>query len=116
MYIAYIVAASLLALVLIGSGRAKLVKDEKVTEGMRKIGVPDDWFPRLSALEIAGALGLVAGIFYRPLGIAASVGIIAYFIGAIITHLRAKDTKGLPAPAVLMLVAVAPLAFGIATV
>ncbi|MFF8939287.1 hypothetical protein ACF08O_32170 [Streptomyces paradoxus] len=28
---------SLLALVLIGSGRAKLVRDEKVAEGMRRI-------------------------------------------------------------------------------
>ncbi|MFG2526247.1 DoxX family protein [Streptomyces sp. NPDC048527] len=116
MFIAYVVVASLLALMLIGSGRAKLVRDEKVTEGMHKIGVPDSWFPRLSALEIAGALGLVAGIFYRPLGIAASVGIIAYFIGAVITHLRAKDTKGLPMPAVLMVLAAAPLVFGIATV
>ncbi|MET7656098.1 MULTISPECIES: DoxX family protein [unclassified Streptomyces] len=116
MFIAYVVFASLLALTLIASGRAKLVRDEKITEGMHKIGVPDSWFPRLSALEIVGALGLIVGIFYRPLGIAASVGIIGYFIGAIITHLRAKDTKGLPMPTVLMVVAAAPLLFGIATV
>ena len=116
MFIAYVVVASLLALVLIGSGRAKLVRDEKVTEGMHKIGVPDSWFPRLSALEFAGALGLIVGIFYRPLGIAASAGVVAYFIGAIATHLRAKDTKGLPMPTVLMAAAVAPLLFGIATV
>lgn len=49
MFIAYVVVASLLAVVLIGSGRAKLVRDEKITEGMHKIGVPDSWFPRLSA-------------------------------------------------------------------
>ncbi|MFF9804505.1 DoxX family protein [Streptomyces coeruleorubidus] len=116
MFIAYVVVASLLALVLIGSGRAKLVRDEKVTEGMHKIGVPDSWFPRLSALEFAGALGLIVGIFYRPLGIAASAGVVVYFIGAIATHLRAKDTKGLPMPTVLMAAAVAPLLFGIATV
>ncbi len=85
MFIAYVVVASLLAVVLIGSGRAKLVRDEKITEGMHKIGVPDSWFPRLSALEIAAALGLIAGIFYRPLGIAAGIGIVAYFIGAVIT-------------------------------
>ncbi|MFF4486088.1 DoxX family protein [Streptomyces sp. NPDC001544] len=89
---------------------------EKITEGMHGIGVPDSWFPRLAALEFAGALGLIVGIFYRPLGIAAGVGVILYFIGAIITHLRAKDTKGLPMPAVLLVVAVAALLFGIATV
>ena len=116
MFIAYVVVASLLALVLIGSGRAKLVRDEKITEGMHQIGVPASWFPRLSALEFAGALGLITGIFYRPLGIAASAGIILYFIGAIATHLRAKDTKGLPMPAVLMVAGAAALLLGIATV
>ncbi|MGW2642834.1 DoxX family protein [Streptomyces sp. NPDC001348] len=116
MFIAYVVVASLLALVLIASGRAKLVRDEKITEGMHKIGVPDSWFPRLAALEIAGALGLLVGIFYRPLGTAAGVGVVLYFIGAVITHLRAKDTKGLPMPAVLMVVAAASVLFGIATV
>ncbi|MCX5167505.1 DoxX family protein [Streptomyces antibioticus] len=116
MFIAYVVVASLLAVVLIGSGRAKLVRDEKITEGMHKIGVPDSWFPRLSALEIAAALGLIAGIFYRPLGIAAGIGIVAYFIGAVITHLRAKDTAGLPMPAVLIVVGAAALVLGVATV
>ncbi|WP_432034522.1 DoxX family protein [Streptomyces antibioticus] len=116
MSIAYIAVASLIALVLLASGRAKLVKDEKITEGMHKIGVPDSWFPRLSALEIAAALGLVAGIFYRPLGVAAGIGMVAYFVGAVLTHLRAKDTAGVPLPATLLVAGAAALALGVATV
>ncbi|GHH95797.1 DoxX family protein [Streptomyces capillispiralis] len=116
MFIAYVVVACLLALALVASARAKLTRDEKITAGMRQIGVQESWFAGLAALEIAGALGLVAGIFYRPLGIAAGIGVVLYFVGAIITHLRAKDTKGLPAPTVMLLLGVTPLLLGIATV
>lgn len=40
MFIAYIVVASVLSLVLLGSARGKLVKDEKITKGMAQVGVP----------------------------------------------------------------------------
>ncbi|WP_441246899.1 DoxX family protein [Kitasatospora sp. McL0602] len=116
MFVAYVVLAVLLSLVLIASGRGKLVKDEKITTGLTAIGVPLGWLPRLAALELAGALGLLAGTGYRPLGVAAAVGVVLYFAGAVIAHLRAKDLKGVPTPAVLLLLAVAPLVLGAATV
>lgn len=115
MSIAYVLTAILLSIVLIGSGRAKLVKDEKITAGLTKVGVPESWFPRLAALELAGALGLLIGIAYRPLGIAAGAGVVLYFAGAVLTHLRARDLKGAPMPAVLLLLAVAPTLLGLAT-
>ncbi|MFB9203441.1 DoxX family protein [Nonomuraea spiralis] len=116
MFVAYIVVAVLMAVVLAGSARAKLVRDAKITAGLTAVGVPEEWFPRLAALEIAGALGLLAGIVFRPLGVAAGVGVVLYFAGALVTHLRARDVKGAPVPAVLLLVAVAPVALGLATV
>ncbi|MCP2342791.1 DoxX family protein [Actinomadura rupiterrae] len=115
MFIAYIVAAVLLSLLLAGSGRAKLVRDPKITTGLSAVGVPESWFPRLAVLEILGAVGLLAGIAYRPLGIAAGVGVALYFLGAVVTHLRARDTKGAPVPAVILLVAIAPIALGLTT-
>jgi hypothetical protein len=116
MFVAYIVVAVLLSLLLVASGRAKLVKDEKVTTTMTRLGVPESWFPRLSALEFAGALGLLAGIVYRPFGIAAGIGVVLYFVGAVIAHLRANDAKGAPVPAVLVLFSAVPLALGIASI
>ncbi len=73
-------------------------------------------FLPLGLVKIAGALGLLAGIAYRPLGIAAAIGVVLYFLGAVITHLRAGDKKGVGTPAVIMLVAAAPLVLGLATV
>ncbi|WP_371570958.1 DoxX family protein [Streptomyces canus] len=70
----------------------------------------------LGLVKIAGALGLLAGIAYRPLGIAAATGVVLYFLGAVMTHVRGGDKKGSATPAVIMLLAVAPLVLGVATV
>ncbi|MEU0991502.1 DoxX family protein [Streptomyces sp. NPDC005953] len=112
MYIAYVVVAVLFALMLVGSGRGKLVREKRVTETITGLGVPLSWFLPLALLEIAAAVGLLIGIAYRPLGIAAGIGAFLYFVGAVITHLRAKDTKGSVAPGVLVLVSVAPVVLG----
>jgi hypothetical protein len=69
------------------------------------------WFsaPRrmlgLGALKAAGALGLLIGIGVPLLGVAASVGLILLFIGARITHFRARYGAIAPPVAFLLLAA-----------
>ena len=63
------------------------------------------WFLGLPACEFAGAAGLLLGLAWAPLGIAAAVGLILYFIGAIVAHLRVGDIKGVGTPAVPLLLA-----------
>ncbi|MFC7740434.1 DoxX family protein [Nocardiopsis composta] len=72
--------------------------------------------PPLAALEFAGAAGLLIGLLYRPLGIAAGIGLVLYFIGAVAAHVRAKDLQGAPGPAVLLAASAATVVFGLATV
>ncbi|MCY0925699.1 DoxX family protein [Streptomyces sp. H27-H1] len=108
MFIAYAVVAGLLALVLLASATFTLQRNPAITANMERVGVPDSWLPRLAALKVAGAIGLVAGLWLTPLGIAAAVGVTLYFIGAVLTHLRAKDYELAPA-AVLAVVAAAAL-------
>jgi uncharacterized membrane protein YphA (DoxX/SURF4 family) len=99
MTIALIVTASLLGLIATASGIQKLRKDPKVLEVMHSVGVKDSQLPILAGLEITGALGLLIGIWIPPLGIAASIGLALYFLGAVVAHVRAKDSvKGLAAP------------------
>ena len=64
-----------------------------------KVGVPESWLPMLGILKAAGALGLL-------------VGLILFFVGAIITHLRVRDYSIGPAAAFLLL-AVAALVLGL---
>ncbi|WP_394427899.1 DoxX family protein [Streptomyces sp. SGAir0957] len=101
----YVFLTVVLSLVLLGSALAKLKRQESLVASMRGIGVPDTWLPRLAALEIAGAAGLLVGLAFRPLAVAAGVGVVLYFVGAVVFHVRAHDRKGLIAPGALTVVA-----------
>lgn len=106
MFVAAAIVSVLLALALVGSAAGKLSKNPQQIESITKVGFPADRIPLLAAAEIAGAVGLVAGLFWWPVGVAAAVGVVAYFVGAVVMHLRAGDKAIAPA-AVLLVVAAA---------
>src|SRR5258705_8159053 len=74
------------------SGIAALLHFQPIMAGMTKAGVPVSWltFP-IGTLKTTGAAGLIAGLAFRPLGVAAAIGLILFFICAIYTHIRAND-------------------------
>jgi hypothetical protein len=59
--------------------------------------VPLKYFPLLATCEFAGGVGLVIGILWRLVGIAAGIGLVVYFIRAVSSHLRVGDFKGIGA-------------------
>ena len=58
--------------------------------------------------------GLIAGVFWAPLGIAAAFAVACYFLVAVAFHLRAGDAEHLPTPALLGLIAAVALALRLA--
>ncbi|HEU0115996.1 MAG TPA: DoxX family protein [Thermomicrobiales bacterium] len=83
------VAITLLAVAANGfAAAADFAGYQQVAVNMQKAGVPLSWMTPLGALKAAGALGLLVGIVLPPIGIAAGVGLVLFFIGAIVTHLR----------------------------
>jgi hypothetical protein len=109
-FVAYAVIAVLLALMLLPSAWTKLVRNERAVQTFTgKLGVPLGLYPFMAACEIAGAAGLIIGLWYGPLGIAAAVGLVLYFVGAIFTHLRKRDFKGARSPLVILVIAAAVL-------
>ena len=81
-----------------------------------KVGVPESWVPLLGILKAAGAFGLLVGIIGVPLiGTAAAVGLVLFFVGAIITHLRVRDYYSIGPAAAFLLLAVAALVLGLAS-
>lgn len=114
MFVVCIIVSVVLALALAGSAAGKLTKNPKVMEGMTAVGVPVAWLPRLALAELAGEVGLLVGLAVAPLGIAAAIGVIAYFLGAVAAHVRAKDKNLIP-PAALGVVAVVALVLRIVT-
>jgi len=79
---------------------------------MTKLGVPDSWLTPLGVLKAAGALGLLVGIGIPWIGTAAAVGLTLFFVGALITHVRARDYS-FGFPLMFLLLAVAALLFGL---
>lgn len=93
------------------SGVRKLRRDQKVVHLVHEVvGVPLKYFPYLAGCLFAGALGLVLGIWWPPLGIAAGVGLVLYFLGAVVAHLRVGDVTGMGSAALILILCVAALA------
>jgi hypothetical protein len=70
--------------------------------------VPLEWFPFLAAIELLGAAGLIIGLAVPAIGIAAATGVMLYFVGAVVAHLRAGDST-IAAPAFLAFMALGAL-------
>jgi hypothetical protein len=75
------------------SGVAALLHWKAILPGMVKAGVPESWltFP-IGTLKTAGAAGLLIGVLaVPPLGTAAGIGLVLFFVCALYTHIRAQD-------------------------
>jgi hypothetical protein len=83
-------------------------------ENMTRVGVERRALGPLAVLKIAGALGLLIGIAVAPLGVAAAIGLVLFFIGAIVAHIRAHDYSTIPTPGVFLLLAAASLVLRVA--
>ena len=79
------------------------------------VGVALRFFPALAFLELAGAAGILIGLWLEPLGVAAAVGLVAYFLGALTGHLRVRDTKNLTMPLPPLALSVAVLVLRLLT-
>ena len=91
MFTAYLIVTVLAAAANIFSATLDFIRFKQILINMAKVGVSESWLTMLGALKAAGALGLLVGIRVPLIGIAAAVGLVLFFVGAIITHLRGRD-------------------------
>ncbi|MEU1536055.1 DoxX family protein [Streptomyces fagopyri] len=113
MYIAAVIFSVLLALVSLAAGGPKAQLKGDVPEGLVAKGLSAAQVRLIGFAETAAAAGLVAGIWWQPLGIAAAVGMAVLLLGAVGYHVKWGDygnsaSRGAAmAPIVLFLLAVA---------
>jgi DoxX-like family len=81
-----------------------------VLDNMTKRGGSHSWLFTLGALKGAGALGLLLGIRVPLIGIAAAIGLVLFFIGAVAVVMRARWYSHLPWPSTYLLLAIGSLA------
>ncbi|MFD6422571.1 DoxX family protein [Streptomyces sp. NPDC060198] len=106
------------AAVNIGIAAADLAGARFVLANSAQVGVPRSWLPRLAALKLAGAAGLLLGLFdatLRPLGVAAACGLVLLYLGALAFHLRARVLYNLAFPGFCFATAVASLALAVSS-
>lgn len=117
MFIVTAVLSALLAVGLAIGGAKKLSTDaDEMMSELDRLGVSTRLARLIGVLEILGAAGLVIGLWIGPLGIAAAAGLVLLMTGAVIYHVRARDTakKTMP-PAILLLLIAAVLVLRTAT-
>ncbi|MFD4183986.1 DoxX family protein [Rhodococcus sp. NPDC058514] len=115
MFVATAIVSVLLAALLGFAAIRKLSHRDRVVQTYARVGVPEDRLNSLAAILLAGAAGLILGLIWAPLGIAAALGVICYFIGAVVFHIRSHDTKNLPVPLTYAAIAVAALLLRLAS-
>jgi hypothetical protein len=109
------IVSALLAAILAAAAVRKLGHREEVVASYERVGVPSERLDHLAFILLAGAAGLVLGLFWAPIGIAAGIGVIGYFVLAIVAHIRHHDERHLPTPVAIELLAVTALTLRVAT-
>jgi hypothetical protein len=85
-----------------------------VLANMGELQVARRWVLPLGLLKAAGAAGLVIGLLgVDVIGLAAAVGLVLFFAGALIVHARARVFHNIGYPGVFFLLALATLVLAV---
>jgi hypothetical protein len=93
MHVAYVVTTILAALANGYAAALNFLGAESVKVVADRVHVARRWMLPLGGLLASGATGLLVGFAVPALGTAAAIGLVLYFICAVITHLRVRDRQ-----------------------
>ncbi len=99
--IATVVVTILLALLFAFSSSIKLLSAPQSLAIRDHLGVSPTLWRVIGILELAGVIGVLVGLAWAPIGIAAAIGLALLSVGAVAFHLRARDGVVKTAPAVI---------------
>jgi SNF family Na+-dependent transporter len=93
MYVVYLVTTIAAALANGYAACLDFAGAQSVKAVADRVGVSRRWMVPLGTLLASGAVGLVAGLAVPALGTAAALGLVLYFVCAVIAHLRVHDRQ-----------------------
>ena len=95
---------------------AKLLGHPKMRQSAEHFGIPWPRYRLIGVAELAAAAGILIGLWWHPLGLAAAAGMSLLLFAAVITHGWAADGGKEMAPALLALaITIAYLAIALTT-
>ena len=99
--IATVAVTIVLALLFTFSSAIKLLGVRQSLEIRDHLGVSATLWRVIGAFELAGVVGVLVGLAWAPIGVAAAIGLALLSVGAVAFHVRAADGVAKTAPAVL---------------
>jgi uncharacterized membrane protein YphA (DoxX/SURF4 family) len=87
----FVFISLLLAVVCLLPAAGKLTGQPKMRQSAEHFGIPWSRYRLIGVAEVAAAVGVLAGLWWHPLGLAAAAGMALLLLGALITHRRAAD-------------------------
>ncbi|MFY9767672.1 MAG: DoxX family protein [Mycobacterium sp.] len=107
---ACVVVTLFTAVITAAVGVADLIPAGFVLANSAEVHVPRSWLPMLGTVKLAGAIGLLVGLVALPaIGIAAATGLLLFFIGALIAHVRARALYNIAFPGAYLALSAASL-------
>jgi uncharacterized membrane protein YphA (DoxX/SURF4 family) len=79
----------------------KLLGHPRMRQSAEHFGIRWPRYRLIGVAELAAATGILIGLWWHPLGLAAAVGMLLLLTGALITHRRAADSGKEIAPALI---------------
>ncbi|QIS17558.1 DoxX family protein [Nocardia terpenica] len=115
MHIAYLAVTIAAIAANAGMAVADFARAGFVLANSAEVGLRASWVPPLGALKAAGAIGLLLGLLgARPIGIAAAGGLVLFYVGAMIAHVRARVFYNIAFPGAYLALAIGSFALAVA--
>jgi hypothetical protein len=99
--LATVIVTVLLAILFTFSSSIKLLGAPQSLAIRDHLGVTPVLWRVIGLLELAGVIGVLAGLVWVPIGVAAAIGLALLSVGAVGFHVRASDGFAKTAPAVI---------------
>ena len=99
----FVTISLLLAAACLLPAAGKLLGHPKMRQSAEHFGILWPRYRLIGVAELAAAAGILIGLWWHPLGLAAAAGMALLLIGALVTHRRAADGAKEMAPALVAL-------------
>ena len=99
----FIALSVILAAACLLPGAAKLTGHPRMRDSASRFGIRWHHYRLIGVAELAAAAGILIGLWWHPLGVAAAAGMAVLLVGAVVTHRMAADSVKEAVPAVVAL-------------
>jgi uncharacterized protein YqgC (DUF456 family) len=99
----FVAISLLLIAVCLVPAAGKLAGHPKMRHAAEHFGIAWRKYRLIGVAELAAAVGVLVGLFWRPAGLLAAAGMVLLLIGALIAHRRAHDSIREAMPALVAL-------------